>query len=180
MKHKLTKTVVMFAALSGTAAAFCGLEEGFVSPPDSAKPHTMYHLMNGNVTKEGITDDFEALARAGVGGVQIFDVGCYIPPGEVAFNTPAWFDVMKHVHSEAKRLGLEVCIVNCSGWANLGGPWVEPKDGMKATTFTETRFKGPGKFSGVLPRTEKDNGFYEDIAVLAYPTPSYRWWTSAR
>ena len=171
MKHKLTKTVVMFAALSGTAAAFCGLEEGFVSPPDSAKPHTMYHLMNGNVTKEGITDDFEALARAGVGGIQIFDVGCYIPPGEVAFNTPAWFDVMKHVHSEAKRLGLEVCIVNCSGWANLGGPWVEPKDGMKATTFTETRFKGPGKFSGVLPRTEKDNGFYEDIAVLAYPTP---------
>ena len=165
------RAFVMVAALSCTAAAFCGLEEGFVSPPDSAKPHTMYLMMNGNVSKEGITDDFEALAKAGVGGVLIFDVGCYIPPGELSFNTPAWFDVMKHVHNEAKRLGLEVCIVNCSGWANLGGPWVKPKDAMKVTTFTETRFKGPGKFSGVLPRTKKDNGFYEDIAVLAYPTP---------
>lgn len=28
------------------------LEEGFLSPPDSAKPQTWYHMMNGNVTKE--------------------------------------------------------------------------------------------------------------------------------
>ena len=72
-----------------TAAAMCNLadggalslEGGFRSPPDSAKPQTWYHIMNGNVTKEGITRDFEEIAKAGLGGVQIFDVGCDIPPG---------------------------------------------------------------------------------------------------
>ena len=28
----------------------------------------------------GMTCDFEALARAGIGGVQMFDAGCAIPP----------------------------------------------------------------------------------------------------
>ena len=37
------------------------LEAGFRAPPPSARPYTWYHLMNGNVTREGITRDFEAL-----------------------------------------------------------------------------------------------------------------------
>ncbi|MBQ9431702.1 MAG: hypothetical protein IJU44_09145 [Kiritimatiellae bacterium] len=147
------------------------LEEGFKAPPDSAKPHTWYHMMNGNVTKEGITCDFEALAKAGIGGVQMFDAGCAIPPGPLKFNSPEWFDMFRHAHSEAKRLGLEICIPNCSGWSSSGGPWNPPKNGMKRVVFTETAAKGPTRFSGILPRTAKDNGFYEDIAVLAYPTP---------
>ena len=57
------------------------LEEGFAAPPAEARPQTWYHMMNGNVTKEGITCDFEALAKAGIGGVQMFDVGCDVPPG---------------------------------------------------------------------------------------------------
>ena len=41
-------------------------------------------MMNGNVTNAGITRDFEELAKAGVGGVQMFDAGCAVPPGDVA------------------------------------------------------------------------------------------------
>ena len=93
--------VTAFAAFAdGTA-----LEAGFRSPPDSAKPQTWYHLMNGNVTKAGITRDFEEIAKAGLGGVQIFDVGCDIPPGNVKFGSPVWFDILRHAHNEAKRLG---------------------------------------------------------------------------
>ena len=66
------------------------LEEGFHNPPNSAKPHTWYHMMNGNVTKAGITCDFEALAKVGIGGVQMFDAGCNIPTGSLAFNSPEW------------------------------------------------------------------------------------------
>ena len=47
--------------------------EGFQNPPDSAKPQTWWHWMNGNVTKEGITADLEAMQRVGIGGAQIFD-----------------------------------------------------------------------------------------------------------
>ena len=146
------------------------LVDGFRNPPNSAKPHTWYHMMNGNVTKEGITCDFEALAEAGIGGVQMFDVGCSIPTGNLAFNSPDWFDMLRHAASEARRLGLEICIPNCSGWSSSGGPWNMPSNGMKKVVFSETAVKGPSKFAAKLPREEKDNGFYEDIAVLAFPS----------
>ena len=161
------------AAAIGSALPLCALtlEDGFKAPPDSAKPHTWYHMMNGNVTKEGITCDFEALAKAGIGGVQMFDAGCAIPPGPLKFNSDEWFDMFAHAHKEAKRLGLEICIPNCSGWSSSGGPWNPPENGMKVIRFTETKVKGPANFSGVIPRHKQDNGFYDDIAVLAYPTP---------
>lgn len=159
------------AALLALPASAMTLEDGFRTPPDSAKPHTWYHMMNGNVTKEGITCDFEALARAGIGGVQMFDAGCDIPPGPLKFNSDEWFDMFRHAQKEAKRLGLEICIPNCSGWSSSGGPWNKPANAMKVTEFTETHVKGPSRFAGRLPRTERDNGFYDDIAVIAYPTP---------
>jgi len=163
--------VVLCAATAGAAGGL-SLEEGFKVPPDSAKPHTWYHLMNGNVTKEGITCDFEALAKAGIGGVQMFDAGWAIEPGKVDFNSPEWFDMLLHAAREARRLGLEICIPNCSGWSSSGGPWNMPSNGMKQVVFTETPVRGPSAFKGKLPRTKKDNGFYADIAVLAFPAPS--------
>ena len=168
---KLPPLAVLAVLLAAGTVSALTLEEGFKTPPNSAKPHTWYHMMNGNVTKEGITCDFEALAKAGIGGVQMFDAGCAIPPGKLDFNSPAWCDMFKHAASEARRLGLEICIPNCSGWSSSGGPWNMPSNGMKKVVFTETPVKGPMAFKAKLPRTANDNGFYEDIAVLAFPTP---------
>ena len=171
-KRILTTFVQCVVVLvAGSTYATPTLEEGFKNPPASAKPHTWYHMMNGNVTKEGITCDFEAIAKVGIGGVQMFDVGCSIPPGDLSFNTPEWFDMFLHAAKEARRLGLEICIPNCSGWSSSGGPWNMPSNGMKQVVFTETPAKGPAAFKAKLPRTENDNGFYEDIAVLAFPVP---------
>ncbi|MBP5321038.1 MAG: hypothetical protein J6334_08620 [Kiritimatiellae bacterium] len=94
-----------------------------------------------------------------------------MPPGPVKFNSEEWFDLFRHAQKEAKRLGLEICIPNCSGWSSSGGPWNRPDNAMKEVVFTETAVKGPAAFNGQLPRTRDDHGFYEDIAVLAYPTP---------
>lgn len=44
--------ILVSFAVSGTAPAG-PLEEGFRHPPDSAKPHTWWHWMNGNITREG-------------------------------------------------------------------------------------------------------------------------------
>lgn len=175
-------TLVAFAGLTVSAATrptpdyLKKADEGvlaknFITPPHEAKPQTWYHLMNGNVTKEGITADFEALAKIGIGGVQMFDAGCDIPAGPIAFNSPAWFDMLEHAAREARRLGLEICIPNCSGWSSSGGPWNMPSNGMKVVTWRETAAKGPSKFLAKLARDTDDNGFYEDIAVLAFPTP---------
>ena len=44
-------------------------EENFLHPPSSAFPQTLWFWMNGNVTKEGITFDLEAMKDVGIGGV---------------------------------------------------------------------------------------------------------------
>ena len=147
------------------------LEQGFREPPRSARPHTWYHMMNGNVTHAGITRDFEELAKVGIGGVQMFDAGCEIPPGGLDFNSPQWFEMFRHAAAEARRLGLEICIPNCSGWSSSGGPWNPPSNAMKRVVFSSTAVNGPQQFTGKLPRKTRDNGYYADIAVLAVPVP---------
>ena len=123
--------------------------------------------MNGNVTKEGITADLEALAGNGLAGAMMFDASCHIPKGPITFGTHEYFDCIRHAAKEAKRLGLVLGIANGTGWANSGGPWVTPAESMKYTTCSETPVKGPVHFDAVLPRRMDDNGFYADIAVLA-------------
>ena len=49
-------------------------EAEFERPPDSARPWTWWHWINGNLTKEGITADLEAMQRIGLGGAQILTV----------------------------------------------------------------------------------------------------------
>ena len=51
-RYLLSSVIAVFGLLQAVVAQTCDLEEGFRNPPDSAKPHTWYHLMNGNVTKE--------------------------------------------------------------------------------------------------------------------------------
>jgi len=71
------------------------LEQGFQSPPDSARPHTWWHWMNGNITKEGITADLEAMHRVDIGGAQIFNAAEGIPHGPIQFNSPEWRELVK-------------------------------------------------------------------------------------
>src|SRR3954452_11240060 len=95
------------------------LEEGFKNPPDSAKPHTWWHWVSGNASKDGITKDLEAMKRIGVGGAQAFFVD-QVPDakdrGPVRYMSAEWRDLMKHAISESKRLGLILTMHDCEGW----------------------------------------------------------------
>jgi hypothetical protein len=153
-------------------AADADLAKGFQSPPDSAKPQTWWHWMNGNITKEGITADLEAMKSVGIGGAQIFSVGCGIPPGSVSFLTPEWRGMMKHAAQEADRLGLDLSMHNCAGWSSSGGPWNKPEHAMQQVVTSETAVKGPAHFSAVLPVPATKLDFYRDLEVLAFPTPA--------
>ena len=72
--------------LTGAAAPTNSLESGFLNPPDSARPQTWWHWMNGNITKAGITADLEAMKQIGLGGATIVNVDCGIPRGPVPFH----------------------------------------------------------------------------------------------
>jgi len=162
------------ALMLGTAvmAAPDSLEKGFLNPPNSAKPHTWWHWMNGNISREGITADLEAMKQIGLGGAQIFNVDCGIPAGPVRFNSPEWVQVMKHAVDEASRLGLELCVHNCGGWSSSGGPWVKPEFAMQEPVWSERKVTGPAHISEALPQPETREGFYRDIAVLAFRSES--------
>ena len=45
------------------------LASGFGNPPDTARPWVYWIWINGNLTREGITADLEAMQRVGIGGV---------------------------------------------------------------------------------------------------------------
>ncbi len=128
--------------------------------------------MNGNVTREGITADLEAMKRVGIGGAQIFNADCGIPAGPVKFMSPEWLELVKHAAQEAQRLGLELCMHNCAGWSSSGGPWNTPEHGMQDLTSSERRVTGPKHFSEVLPAPPAKLDAYRDIVVLAFPAPA--------
>ena len=176
--------VLSVALPSLTAAASVDLAAGFCNPPASAKPHTWWHWMNGNVSQEGITADLEAMKEIGLGGAQIFDIDYGMPPGPVRFNTPEWRACVIHAAKECERLGLELVLNTASGWSAAGAPWNTITNGQKFVVTRETSVRGPQRFDGVLepPRPEGWNGdklepdrskgsFSADLAVLAYPTP---------
>lgn len=172
----LAATFVLAVLAPAAVPAADVLESGFRNPPPQSRPHTWWHWMNGNITKEGITADLEAMARVGVGGAQIFNVGddssCNIPAGPVNYLTPEWLDLVHHAAAEAKRVGVELCFHNCPGWSSSGGPWITPEQSMQVVVWSEIAVAGGKRFTGKLPQPAARQGFYRDIAVVAFPTPA--------
>ncbi|HEX4265126.1 MAG TPA: glycosyl hydrolase [Verrucomicrobiae bacterium] len=163
---------IALAGFAFTASATDSLETGFLNPPDSAKPQTWWHWMNGNITKEGITLDLEAMKQIGLGGATIVNVDCGIPRGDVPFMSPAWREDFKFAVSEANRLGLQLCVENCAGWSSSGGPWNTVTNAMQRLTSSEVTISGPTNFNAPLPQPPVTLGFYRDIAVLAFAAPA--------
>jgi hypothetical protein len=161
---------VLFA-FAASAAPADPLENGFLNPPDSAKPQTWWHWMNGNITTNGITADLEAMKQIGLGGATIVNVDSGIPRGPVNFMSTEWRADFKFAMQEASRLGLEMCVENCAGWSSSGGPWNTVTNAMQRVTTSEVRIAGPTNYNAALPQPPRTLGFYRDIAVLAFPAP---------
>ena len=150
------------------------LAAGFANPPDSARPHCLWMWMNGNITREGITADLEAMAEGGIGGALIFNLAgpihnCDTPAGQADYLSPQWLDLMKHAASEAGRLGIELCMHNCAGWATTGGPWITPELAMQKLVSSEVMVDGSRRIEEKLPQPEVVLGHYRDIALFAMP-----------
>ncbi len=158
------------ATNAGPTAA--GLARGFQTPPESARPWVYWFWLNGNITREGITADLEAMKRVGIGGVLIMEVDQGAPLGPVAFAGEQWRSLFRHVVSEAARLGLKVNMNNDAGWCGSGGPWITPDLAMQRLVWTETAVEGPSQVDMALPRPAAAAGYYRDVAALAYPTPT--------
>ena len=158
-------TLVTFAP----AATISQCAADFQQPPVSARPWVYWFWMNGNLTREGITADLEAMARVGVGGVLIMSVSNGIPPGPVEFGSDAWRSLFTHAVREAARLGLSVNMNNDDGWTGSGGPWIAPEQSMQELTWSAATIEGGGRVEVDLPRPPVNLEYYREVAVLAVP-----------
>ncbi len=161
-----------FAGSRGEAQEADHLAREFISPPDSARPWVYWFWMDGNLSREGMTADLEAMRAAGLGGMIVMEVDVGVPRGPVKFMSPEWRQHFTHAMREAERLGLQATINAGPGWTGSGGPWVKPEQSMQQVTASETAVEGPRRFEGVLPQPKSRAGFYRDVAVLAFPTPA--------
>lgn len=148
------------------------LAQNFRSPPDSARPWVMGFAVNGNYSREGITADLEAMARAGIGGILFMETDQGVPAGPVSFSGPEWRQMFRHLVAEADRLGLDLNMHNAAGWTGSGGPWITPELSMQRVVWSEMTVTGPQRLDAVLPQPPMRRDYYRDIAVFAYPTPS--------
>jgi hypothetical protein len=186
----------MATCLSITPPAFADpLREGFVHPPQDAKPRVWWHWLNGNISQEGAALDLAWMKRVGIGGAQTFDANLGTPQvvaKRLVFMTPEWKAAFRASAQAAQDLDLELAIASSPGWSETGGPWVTPAQAMKKLVWSQTQIAGGRRFQGVLApppavagpfqaiqasqmhaggKPDTGPGFYADAAVIAYRTP---------
>ncbi len=145
------------------------LESAFRNPPFSSGVYTWWHWVNGNITKDGITRDLEAMKANGIAGYQLFEAGSGIPIGPVESLSDEWVDLILHTLKESERLGLEFAMHNCPGWSSSGGPWITPDKAMQIITWSETKITGGKQVRIQLPTPKHMFDYYIDTYCLAIP-----------
>jgi hypothetical protein len=199
MKHKhYWYPIIMVAALAlvwqscsrtGEGKSAASLEAGFATPPDSVRPGVYWYFMDGNLSREAMTADLEAMKNAGIGEVIFLEVNVGLPRGKVDFLSDEWQELFKHAVREAERLGIEITLGIGPGWTGSGGPWVKPEQSMMHLMTSSVNVTGPSEYTAVLPKPEPykpffgdesvppnlkkiRDAYYEDVFVLAFPTPA--------
>lgn len=165
------------------------LKAGFLQPPPSARPGVYWYFMDGNQSKVSMTADLESMKRAGIGHLVFLEVNVGVPRGKVDFLSEEWQDLFAHAVREAERLGIEITLGVGPGWSGSGGPWVAPNQSMQHLVASTTKVTGESSTPIQLPVPEPRKpffgeggltplmktqwkAFYEDVAVLAFPTPA--------
>ena len=131
----------------------------------SAAPETWFHIIDGNVTREGLSADIAAIADAGISGIQFFHGGWpqdELWPGvtnRITSMSENWMELVKFAESECHKHGLMFKMQNCPGWSMSGGPWISPERAMRKLVCFE-----PGK----KPKFDASDDFRE-IGSVTFP-----------
>jgi hypothetical protein len=168
------------------------LREGFKNPPVKARAKVYWWWLNGYVDSVRLKTELRAIKDAGLGGVDIFEIGLRrasdekgIIPAGPPFMGDESLHLIKMALDEAKALDLEVGLGVASSW-NAGGTWVEPKHASKTLYASKTQVRGGNEVKVKLsfPEITPDrNGkprkidylpggrpvYSEEIAVVAVP-----------
>ncbi len=162
------------------------LVESFLNPPHSAQPGVYWYFMDGNLSRKEMTSDLESMKEVGIGHVLFLEVNVGVPQGPVKFMSEEWKESFTHAVKECERLGIVLTLGSGPGWTGSGGPWVKMKESMQHLVASRLEVAGPvtldvklevpqgrnpffglGQFTPELK--ERWEGYYQDVAVLAFP-----------
>lgn len=194
----LIGTIASFCSCSKTAHEkklydYASFKEGFINPPVHAQPKVYWWWLNGNTDTVRLKEELLAIKKAGIGGVDIFEIGvpAYTNPNGMIPAGPAFMSkesqqAIKFAIDEASKLELEIGFNLASSW-NAGGSWTLPQHAAKSLYFSKIKVNGPSaqKITLPFPEIPKTDGkgkpllityhpngkpvYYEEVAVLALP-----------
>ena len=141
------------------------IRTNFKNPPVDCWPHTRWWWPGNPVGKETITWHLEQMNSHGIKGVEQITMGAYYEKGNIPFMSEEFFEMLRHMVKEAKRLDMEVSInFGGPGWI-IGGDWVPDNERSKDIVPTSVLLKGPLNYSGPLPdsltRTQRSWEIYK-------------------
>lgn len=150
------------------------MEAEFKTPPTSVQTGVYWYWIEGNISKEGVIKDLEAMKAAGINRAFIANIGG-AGTGDpnalrkVEFMSDEWWDITHAALKRAGELDIEIGIFNSPGWSQSGGPWIRPEETMRYLASSQKVVKGPGKVSVHLSQPTEH---FEDVKVLAFPNPT--------
>ena len=98
-------------------SGMAGMKADFLNPPAQTRPGCYWYWINDNISKAGITQDLEAMARVGIGRAfigHIFNRSAETdtPVGDVQFMSDSWWEAVQWAVAEGDRCGVEIGVFN--------------------------------------------------------------------
>lgn len=169
-------------------SSYESLKAGFKDPQGTSRAKVYWWWLNGNMDTVRMKEELTAIKNAGLGGVDIFEIG-FRPDGVMKAGPP--FMGKESLNSigfairAATRLNLEVGLNLASSW-NAGGTWITAQHSAKSLYLSKAKANGGQKIINVpFPLIEKVDGkgkprliefaadgkpvYRQEIAVLAIP-----------
>jgi len=149
----LIRHLPLLAAIAGvsaqTPATYPENPTGWPAAVSANKPWTRWWWPGSAVDKQNLTRQLEAMAKAGIGGVEICPIYGAMGAEDrfIDFLSPKWMEMLAHTTREAKRLGMGVDMTTGTGWP-FGGPMVS--ETMASQGFERIRKQASGGKSVTL------------------------------
>lgn len=145
---------------------FEDVKTGFVELLEANNLWCYWYWIGDDISKEGITNDLEAMKEAGIGAALIGNINPEEKDGRVPMLSEDWWDHMVHAVNEGKRIGVDIGSFNCPGWSMSGGPWITSDKAMRHLVYSEATISGGQEVQIQLMQPKAE---FQDVCVLAFP-----------
>lgn len=135
------------------------------------KPWTRWWWLGSDVDSSNLTYNLDALAKAGIGGVEITPIyGVKNRENHyIKYLSPKWMNLLGFTESEANRMKIGVDMNNGTGWP-FGGPDISIKDAATKAFFQQYEVRNGAKLKDkivVNDSKQKDAAYLDRLMAFS-------------